>query len=253
MTHLTLVHGSASHGGQWRAFVDRLPGDWQAATPTLLGYNGRFPLPDPYGLEHEMDVVLRAMPAAPTVLVGHSLGGVMALATCLAHPGRVRALVLMEPVLFTLLDAGRHADVGRQVRGFFHGFVEAVRAGRREQAAIDFFRFWRMEAAWERLDTARRAMAAAAMEKVALECGLLGPGALTPQAIATAPAVPTLLLSGTRSAAHMPPVMEELRGLWPQAPHRTVEGAGHMLPVTHPAECAAAVQDFVRRLPPAAA
>jgi pimeloyl-ACP methyl ester carboxylesterase len=247
--HLTLVHGSASHGGQWRPLLERLPADWQASTPTLIGYDGRMPALDRYDLAQEVDGVLRAMPQAPTVLVGHSLGGVIALAAFLAQPQRVRALVLVEPVLFTLVDQGRHAAVGDRVRTFFHGFTEAVRAGRREQAAMDFFRFWRMEAAWERLDVPRRALVAAAMDKVALECGLLGPGALSPGALAAAPRVPTLLLSGTRSAAHMPPVMEELARLWPHAGRYAVEGAGHMLPVTHPAETAERLLDFVRQLP----
>jgi len=40
-------------------------------------------------------------PSEPPIIVGHSLGGIVALRAALHHPERIRALVLIDPVLFT--------------------------------------------------------------------------------------------------------------------------------------------------------
>ncbi len=34
------LHSSMSHGGQWRALVNRLENDFNVLTPNLLGYSG---------------------------------------------------------------------------------------------------------------------------------------------------------------------------------------------------------------------
>jgi pimeloyl-ACP methyl ester carboxylesterase len=42
---------------------------------------------------------------APLAMVGHSYGAAVALIAALANPGRVRAMAIYEPTLFSLLDA----------------------------------------------------------------------------------------------------------------------------------------------------
>lgn len=70
-------------------FVD-LPGQGVSAAP------------DPFSLEHAtraLDVALARASQEPVVLVGHSFGGLVAAAEACAHPGHVRALVLIETAL----------------------------------------------------------------------------------------------------------------------------------------------------------
>jgi pimeloyl-ACP methyl ester carboxylesterase len=52
----------------------------------------------------------------------------------------------------------------------------------------------------------------------------------------TAIDVPTLILCGTRSPAPSRAITRLLAETLPHARHRTIRGAGHMSPITHPAE-----------------
>ena len=67
----------------------------------LPGHGDRA-MPEPFSLERStraLDVALARASREPVVLVGHSLGGLVAAAEACAHPGRVRALVLIETAL----------------------------------------------------------------------------------------------------------------------------------------------------------
>ena len=50
-------------------------------------------------------MTMRKLITPGTILVGHSYGAAVALIAALACPERVRALVLYEPTLFSLVDA----------------------------------------------------------------------------------------------------------------------------------------------------
>ena len=58
-------------------------------------------------LRDEVDFIepILAMAGTPFALVGHSYGAAVALIAALANPGRVRALALYEPTLFSVVDA----------------------------------------------------------------------------------------------------------------------------------------------------
>ena len=100
-THV-LVHGSPGGPGVWRAVQDALGPDVACLTPSLRGHEDAGDRP-PAGLtvEDRAADVLAACERAgePVVLVGHSFGGVVALAAALARPELVARLVLVEPVL----------------------------------------------------------------------------------------------------------------------------------------------------------
>lgn len=58
-------------------------------------------------LQDEIDLLepVFAQAGESFTLVGHSYGGASALLAALRHPGRVRALALYEPTLFSVVDA----------------------------------------------------------------------------------------------------------------------------------------------------
>ena len=58
----------------------------------------------------------------------------------------------------------------------------------------------------------------------------------TPLAAYAAIDVPTLILCGTRSPAPSRAITRLLAETLPRARHRTIRNAGHMSPITHPAE-----------------
>ncbi len=94
-----LIHGFMSSNVQWDLNVERLGRRFRLFLVELPGH-GRSPGPDEplaYGRTVVLDHLdrLRAERSLERVwLVGHSLGGAVAARYCLAHPDRVRGLVV---------------------------------------------------------------------------------------------------------------------------------------------------------------
>lgn len=99
---LLLVHGLTESAAAWPDAVARWGSRWHLLLPDLRGHgmSPRFVLDD---LHRTPDVwladlvgVLRSLPEPP-IVVGHSLGGLLALRAATQGEGLVRALVLEDP------------------------------------------------------------------------------------------------------------------------------------------------------------
>lgn len=88
---LVLLHGWGLDATLWRDAG--WPGDRSILMPDLPGYGGR-PSVDPYTPDTLVDVLAERMPPACVVL-GWSMGGMVAQAWAARHPGQVRGLVLV--------------------------------------------------------------------------------------------------------------------------------------------------------------
>lgn len=110
---VVLVHGLTDAGTAWPDLVRHWRDRWDIHAPDLRGH-GHSPRFTDDELATASDVLLADVVALvdslpePVALVGHSLGGVLALRTALARPGRVWALVLEDPAKPT----GTAADPG---------------------------------------------------------------------------------------------------------------------------------------------
>jgi pimeloyl-ACP methyl ester carboxylesterase len=103
-TPVLFVHGNCSSAEFWRPLWRRMSEDCLIVAPDLRGYGGTdtAPVDATRGLGDFADdvaAVLEAvMPDARPVVVGHSMGGGVAMALTIARPDRVAALVLESPV-----------------------------------------------------------------------------------------------------------------------------------------------------------
>ena len=105
---VVLVHGLAEHSGRYAGLVGRLTAEGLAVHALDHRGHGRSP-----GARAQVgrfawlvaDVATRlaaaraAHPGLPLILLGHSMGGAIALATALAHPEGIKALVLSAPAI----------------------------------------------------------------------------------------------------------------------------------------------------------
>lgn len=103
------LHSNASSSAQWRSLMDSLATTHHVLAPDLYGA-GKSPdwhsdrvitLADEAAL---IEPVLQRA-SSPFILVGHSHGAALALRIAVENPGRVRALALYEPTLFSLIEA----------------------------------------------------------------------------------------------------------------------------------------------------
>ncbi len=94
---LVLVHGWTGAAANWIELAPRLAARHRVLVPDLPGHGGSAPLPAAPNLDAYADrvrLVVEREEMLPAPLVGHSLGGVVALRLALRHPGDVTAVVL---------------------------------------------------------------------------------------------------------------------------------------------------------------
>ncbi|MER7416385.1 alpha/beta hydrolase [Micromonospora peucetia] len=102
-----LIHGNCSSAAFWEPLVRRLPAAIRVVAPDLRGYglSDTAPVDATRGLTDFADDVAALLdepslfaPGTRPVVVGHSLGGGVAMRLLVAHPDRVGALLLAAPV-----------------------------------------------------------------------------------------------------------------------------------------------------------
>jgi len=101
------IHGLTGHGQRWQTLATRHLTDFAVAAPDLLGH-GRSSWAAPWTIDANV-LALAALLDGPTVIVGHSFGGAVALKLAATHPDLVSALVLLDPAVG--LDGGWMRDI----------------------------------------------------------------------------------------------------------------------------------------------
>src|SRR5881396_578671 len=94
---LVLVHGLGGAASNWTELTPLLSGRFRLLVPDLPGHGGSTALPAASGLEAFADrvaLVAEREGMLPAPVVGHSLGGAVALRMALRQPDHVPALVL---------------------------------------------------------------------------------------------------------------------------------------------------------------
>lgn len=131
---VVLLHGLGSRREDWFPTARILAQHHRVTLVDLPGH-GVADMPEPFSLERattSLDRSLADLRDGPVVLVGHSLGGLIAASEAIARPSRVRGLVLVETALRPQLPEALRAEwLGRLEREY----QDVVRA-----AYLDFGR-----------------------------------------------------------------------------------------------------------------
>ena len=98
---ILFVHGFPLSRGCWRPQIDALRSQYRCIAPDLRGFGASEATPGPVAAvtmdQYADDIakLVQALGTGPVVLVGHSMGGYVALAIAGKHPEILRALVLV--------------------------------------------------------------------------------------------------------------------------------------------------------------
>ncbi len=230
---VALVHGSMSRSAVMAPVASRLP-DLHVMLYDRRGYHRSREAGVAAGLGQHVDDLLRLLEGRPAVAVGHSYGGLVALAAAAGAPEVVRSALAYEPPLPWLAGWPEDSAGGLALRA-------AEEAGDPGAGAEAFMRQVLGDEGFERLPAGVRAERRLEGPALVAELGeLRSLGApFTPESIE----VPVILACGTETAPYRRPALASLARSIPGARLELVEGAGHDAPITHPGPLA----DLVRR------
>jgi pimeloyl-ACP methyl ester carboxylesterase len=142
---VVLVPGSCSTSAAWRPVISQWHGRFRCVTTSLLGYGGtaeRRTLVDS-DIRHEADILESVIrhAACPVHLVGHSFGGLSALAVALRNKVPLLSLAILEaPAPEILRQSGEYAQY-RSFREMTDIYFSMFQAGDRDaiQQMVDFY------------------------------------------------------------------------------------------------------------------
>jgi pimeloyl-ACP methyl ester carboxylesterase len=251
---VVLVHGYAGTAANFSVLAPLLARSHRVLAPDLPGHGGSSALPaapNLAGFADRVAAILEHEGAAPATVVGHSMGGVVALRLAARRPELVRAVVLA---------AAAGISTSRRAAEVFLSVVSVLRPARqlaRRRHAIA--RSPRLKAlVFDRLSTSD---GAALPEEAAL--GFLAGSRLHTDLVAPARALvredvaldierlrcPALVLWGARDRqVPIDDAFAYARRL--DAPLRVIADCGHLLVGERPDACADAITSFLSTLPP---
>ncbi|MDQ2873621.1 MAG: alpha/beta hydrolase [Actinomycetota bacterium] len=229
---LLLLHGNRDRKELWRSLLDEF-GDRRTLAVELPCHGGT-PVPGSADMADHVTALgelLDALQIPECVVIGHSLGGQLAIALAARRPDLVRALVVIGSALvhassFKPGAAASNDDMIAHVGRLFFPDTREV-PPRREQVRAEVLGTWR-SVAWEhhqRLNALRRVDAAAAAALIA---------------------VPTLVMTGEHDLiCPWEPSGAAIQAAIPGARQAIIADGGHFAHLEWPGPAAAAITSFL--------
>jgi pimeloyl-ACP methyl ester carboxylesterase len=240
---ILVLHGGMDDGRTWRKVAAPLSARFRVLRLHRRRYRLDLPTRTPPTIAEEVGDVLALVAAAgaPVLVVGHSSGGVVALEAMVAAPSSFAGAVLYEPPVVTDVPLGAEAVARARV---------ALAAGRPGKALTIFLRdivrvpplvatvagVSAVHPRW-RGYIPRQIDDADAIERLGNRLDAYA-----------ALAVPTILLGGERSPAHLGARLDALAGTMPHAEKVVMPRQGHAANVSAPAEVTRVVSTFADRV-----
>lgn len=219
-----LLHGLLCDADTWSDFIGPLSRTGPVTAACLSGITS---LPD------AAHAVL-ASTNGPLIVVGHSMGGRVALEMVRQAPDRIRGLVLMNTGYQGLGDGElvKRETIVQTARthgiaGIMENWLAGMVAPRTEQNPV----------------LMQRIRSMVLRSTVASFTGQIQALIARPDASSLLPGIacPTLLMSGTQDRWSPLSRHQAMAGLIPQSECAAIEGAAHMMPFEEPAACLARI------------
>lgn len=241
---IVLLHGISSGAPSWEPLAGALPG-YRLLAWDAPGYGDSAPLateePGAADYADRLEEWLTALAVTDAVLVGHSLGALMAAAACALNPGRFRALVLADPA-----RGYKHGGPDEQDRVYRSRWPRLAELGAEGFAAERAGRLLRQNPDPAALDRVRRGIRRLNLDGFRQANWMLAHDDLADW-WRQVPAVAAQVVCGDEDRITTPDAVRALAaelGL----PYQGIALAGHASYIDAPGHFARAVTDFLRRL-----
>lgn len=122
---MVLIHGLGSNKEVWDGMIPFLSGTFKVATFEMAGHGNTQPIADPsIAREVErLEAFIKEQGFAYPTLVGHGMGGMIALEYSLEHPADVHRLIMMDSAPMQMASAEQKKDVALELVNNYDQFV----------------------------------------------------------------------------------------------------------------------------------
>ncbi len=244
---LVLVHGASANAWWWESVASAIAPRLRLLALDLRGHgDSEWARPPAYRPEHyaaDLARFIEATTSAPPIVVGHSMGGIVALACACAYPRRQRAVVAIDLALTSSDERNRYL---RRLRALpkvvYPDFETAKRRFRLmpDEGTIDAGLVARIA---ER--SVRPAAGGGFTFKFDRESFFGGDGLDVMEAVRQIQ-VPLLLVRGEKSRIMTADAATRALRINPRARLEAVAHGHHHLPLEHPAALARIIESFAR-------
>jgi lipase len=240
-TPAVFLHSGVGSAGEWKPVFSLWPNGYRLVAidayrgGTGSGVAGRRSLDD---YADQVYAVAEHV-GAPLRLVGFSWGGATALRVATAAPDLVESLAVVEPEAYALLRT-QDADAYAEISGLRDRWRAHVSAGRWYEAFEEFVDFYNGPGSFARWPLPRREEFLAVQQARGDLWDVLFDDLLTLDALAGVTA-PVHMVEGTRTSVVDHAICDVVLRHVPHAQHTLIDGAGHMMPLTHPEPLARAL------------
>ena len=234
---VVLVHSSASGHRQWRRLVETLQGRYRIIAVNLFGYGktSSWPGTRPLAAADQAELVAAAAALAgePVALIGHSLGGLVALEAAARLADRVRVVVAFEPILFGDLKVHGPAQAYDEIAGLASRCRELARRSDWNAVGECFVDYWTGPGVWAATPDERKQNMLTMLPAVVPEWDMAMTSA-RPLEGWSAITAPVHLIHAVDTRAPTREIVKLLAKHHPDWHVREVRSGGHMAPVTRP-------------------
>jgi len=245
-TALVFLHGIGGRASGWAPVQQACA----AAGYTSLAWDmpgyGESPLIAPYDFDGLADALATLMDThglQKAVLVGHSLGGMVALQMWAKHPSRVAGLVLAASS-----PAFGHGS-GDFQQAFIAQRLAPLEAGKRMQDVAEGLIPTMVAPGFEGPGLAQAKACMGSITPVAYKAALGALVQFEQRAALPTITVPTLCIAGEHDRTAAPSVVQRMADKIPNAQYQCLAGVGHLLTFEQPDRFADALLSFLRSIP----
>ncbi len=234
-TPVVFLHSGIGSAGEWKQVFSLWPGGYRLLAieayrdGTGPGMPGRRRSLDDYA---DQVYAVAEHVGVSVCLAGFSWGGATALRVAAAAPELVDSLAVIEPEAYALLRM-HDADAYTQICRLRDRWRAHVCAGRWYEAFEEFVDFYNGPGSFARWPPSRREAFLASQQAQGDLWDVLFDDLVTLDALAGVTA-PVHVLEGSQTSAVDHAICEAILRHVPRARHTLIEGAGHMMPLTHP-------------------
>ena len=99
-TVLLFLPGFTTPGTVWNETIENLDGDYESHIVSYAGFNGLSPIEFPWyeAIKKELIAYIKKEKLSDVTLIGHSMGGNLAVDVAVALPGQIKGLILLESI-----------------------------------------------------------------------------------------------------------------------------------------------------------